>query len=183
MSFGSIRKYRGLSRFSGFSGQTFSIESAKSIFSLCEARAPEFDINVLMAGFILPPLLTCVKWNGYAIKILSGFETKELENGGSQVSMRRNTGRDLSPWNSGTTNHERDVYVFLIAARLARWQTVLSYVETIVATVYQVRIVQDVMLVEYRNNSLHELVDGLKSPKSQAIKLIIILDMALVQSI
>lgn len=127
-------------------------------------------------------MLTCIKWNGCAIKFLSWLDAKDLENGGSQVSMRRDTRRDPSLWNSGTTDHKRDIYVFLIAALLARWQTVLSDVEAVVATVYQVRIVQDVMLVEYLDNSLHELVDRLKSPKSQAIKLIVVLDMGLVLS-
>lgn len=127
-------------------------------------------------------MLTCIKWNGRAIKFLSWLDAKDLENGGSQVSMRRDTRRDPSLWNSGTTDHKRDIYVFLIAALLARWQTVLSDVEAVVATVYQVRIVQDVMLVEYLDNSLHELVDRLKSPKSQAIKLIVVLDMGLVLS-
>lgn len=135
-----------------------------------------------MAAVNLPCMLTCIKWNGRAIKFLSWLDAKDLENGGSQVSMRRDTRRDPSLWNSGTTDHKRDIYVFLIAALLARWQTVLSDVEAVVATVYQVRIVQDVMLVEYLDNSLHELVDRLKSPKSQAIKLIVVLDMGLVLS-
>lgn len=127
-------------------------------------------------------MLTCIKWNGYAIEILSWLEAKNLENGGSQVGMRRDTRRDPSRWYSGTTDDKRNIYVFLIATLLARWQTVLSDMEAIVATVYQVRIVQNVMLVECIDNSLHELVDGLKSPKSQAIKLIVVLDKGLVLS-
>lgn len=137
---------------------------------------------MFMAAANLPCMLTCINWNGCAIKVLSWLDAKDLENGGSQVSVRRDTRRDPSLWNSGTTDHKRDIYVFLIAALLARWQTVLSNVEAVVATVYQVRIVQDVMLVEYLDNSLHELVDRLKSPKSQAIKLIVVLDMGLVLS-
>lgn len=135
-----------------------------------------------MAAVNLPCMLTCIKRNGYAIKVFSWLDPKDLENGGSQVSMRRDTRRDPSPWNSGTTDHERDIYILLIAALLSRWQTVLSDVEAVVATVYQVRIVQDVMLLEYLDNSLHELVDRLESPKSQAIKLIVVLDMGLVLS-
>lgn len=137
---------------------------------------------MFMAAVYLPCMLTCIKWNGYAIKVLSWLDAKDLENGGSQVSMRRDMRRDPSLWNSGTTDHKRDIYIFLIAALLARWQTVLSDVEAVVATVYQVRIVQNVMLLEYLDNSLHELVDRLKSPKSQAIKLIVVLDMGLVLS-
>lgn len=127
-------------------------------------------------------MLTCIKWNGYAIKLLSWLNTKDLENGGSQVSMRRDTRCDPSLWNSGPTDHKRDIYIFLIAALLARWQTVLSDVEAVVATVYQVRIVQDIMLVQYLDNSLHELVNGLKSPESRAVKLIVVFDMGLVLS-
>ncbi len=134
------------------------------------------------AAVNLPCMLTCIKWNGYAVKVFSWLDAKDLENGGSQVSMRRDTRRDPSLWNSRTTDHKRDIYIFLIAALLARWQTVLSDVEAVVTTVYQVRIVQDVMLLEYLDNSLHELVDRLKSPKSQAIKLIVVLDMGLVLS-
>lgn len=135
-----------------------------------------------MAAVYLPCMLTCIKWNGDAIKVLSWLDAKDLENGGRQVSVRRDTRRDPSLWNSGTTDHKRDIYIFLVAALLARWQTVLSDVEAVVATVYQVRIVQDVMLLEYIDNSLHELVDRLKSPKSQAIKLIVVFDMGLVLS-
>lgn len=137
---------------------------------------------MFMTAANLSCMLTCIKWNGCAIKVLSWLDAKDLENGGSQVSVRRDTRRDPSLWNSGTTDHKRDIYVFLIAALLARWQTVLSDVEAVVATVYQVRIVQDVMLAEYLDNSLHELVNRLKSPKSQAIKLIVVLDMGLVLS-
>lgn len=135
-----------------------------------------------MAAFTLPCMLTCIKWNRYAIKVLPWLEAKDLENGGSQVSMRRDTRRDPSLCNSGTTDHKRNVYIFLIAALLSRWQTVLSDVKAIVATIYQVRIVEDVMLVECLDNSLHELIDGLKSPKSQAIELIVVLDIGLVLS-
>lgn len=127
-------------------------------------------------------MLTCIKWNGYAIKLRSWLDAKDLENGGSQVSMRRDTRRDPSLWNSGTTDHKRDIYIFLIAALLARWQTVLSNVKAVIATIYQVRIVQDVMLFQYLDNSLHELVDCLKSPESRAIKLVVVFDMGLVLS-
>lgn len=127
-------------------------------------------------------MLTCMKWNGYAIKLLSWLYAKDLENGGSQVSMRRDTRRDPSLWDSGPTDHKRDIYIFLVAALLARWQTVLSDVEAVVAAVYQVRVVQDIVLVQCLDNSLHELVDRLKSPESRAIKLIVVLDMGLVLS-
>lgn len=91
---------------------------------------------MFMAAVTIPCMLTCIKWNGYAIEVLSRLKAKDLENGGSQISMRRDTRCHPSLSNSGTTDHKRDIYIFLIAALLARWQTVLSNVEAIVATVY-----------------------------------------------
>ncbi len=58
----------------------------------------------------------------------------------------------------------------------------LSDVKAIVAAIYQVSIVQYAGSIEYLDNSLHEFVDGLKCAESQAVELIVVLNLSFIVS-
>lgn len=80
----------------------------------------------------------------------------------------------------GTTDRERDVDIFFVATGLAGLQSVLPNVESIVAAVDYVRVVEYAVVFYPSDQTIDQFVDCLQGSETLAIEMIIIVNIGLV---
>ena len=61
-----------------------------------------------------------------------------------------------------TSNNKRDIDIFLIGTSFSWRETVLSDVEAIIASIHNVRIIEQVVLLEASHSTINEVVDSLQ---------------------
>lgn len=107
--------------------------------------------------------------------------------------MAANDLRYLALWNAGTTDQERDVDIFFVAASLAWEESVVGNVVAVVwrrsaiilvvgstvltRSVDDVRVVQQVLLLQLIDNHLDHIVDAGDAPKTSGVVGIASLDL------
>ena len=117
------------------------------------------------------------------IKVIPWFESKNIEDGRNYISMGSYLVTGASFGNPWTTDNQRNINIFFITALFAWWQTVLSNVIAIVTSVEYICVVNDTLLLQSLDNSINQFIDRLKSPKSGAVKVIVIIDLGLILSL
>lgn len=75
--------------------------------------------------------------------------------------------------NVRAANDQRDVNVLLVAARFPRLETVLPNMEAVIGGIDNVGVVQDVVVVKAGEETIYELVNGLKGTESLPVEVIV----------
>lgn len=94
--------------------------------------------------------------------------------------MGCNLVRRRATWNSGTTDYQWNIYILFVTALLSGWQSMLPNMIPVVASVDQVCVVQDTIILETFNDYFDKLINGLKSAESRAVEFIVVFDLSLI---
>lgn len=93
-----------------------------------------------------------------------------------QINMCRDRILHVALRNTRTTNEQGHPNILFEPTGLARRQTVLTNMETIIRSINDVRIIHLTALLQTRHQRLHQLINALQSAQTRAVEMIVILD-------
>lgn len=128
------------------------------VVALGEREAPVLDVDVLVASHLCFREAGLGHGDGGAVEVSSWLGSDKGKDRGCEIGVRRHNVGDLATRHVGPADDKWDVDVLFKAALLAGLESVLADVVAVVGRVDDVRVVEDAVVFEARDDPVDYFV-------------------------